>query len=90
MFPILIVFAAAHHLGPVGSTPGKAPEEAGPFPSSRSREWGVNAHFGRTGGAMDTLLTRVATAYATVRLDMSWGVVETAKGEYDGFGFYDA
>ena len=31
-----------------------------------------------------------ATAYATVRLDMSWGVVETAKGEYDGFGFYDA
>ena len=79
---LLLIVVLAAHFGRVGS------KQAGPPPSSR--EWGVNAHFGRTGGAATALLKRVATAYATVRLDMSWGVVETAKGEYNGFGLYDA
>ena len=79
---LLLIVVLAAHFGRVGSTLARPP------PSSR--EWGVNAHFGRTGGAATALLKRVATAYATVRLDMSWGVVETAKGEYNGFGLYDA
>ena len=84
---LLLIVVLAAHFGRVGSTLARA-AQAGPPPSSR--EWGVNAHFGRTGGAATALLKRVATAYATVRLDMSWGVVETAKGEYNGFGLYDA